>query len=76
MAGSPLGSGVHFLSVLLVLENDSDVVGQLQEVWVSELEDTSGLGSEDNSSHLDPFCFAWMGSFCVFASAHGEEKCS
>jgi hypothetical protein len=36
----------------------------------------SGSGSEDDSSHLDPFCSARPSSLRVFARAHCEEECA
>jgi hypothetical protein len=76
VAGSLLGSGVHFLPILLVLKNNCYVVGELEEVRISEQEDTAGPGSEHDASHADPFGATQPSGLGVLARAHCEEECS
>jgi hypothetical protein len=74
MAGTTLGPGVHFLTVLLVLENYCHVAGKTEKIRVGEREDTAGPGPKDDAPHADTFGAARLRSFCVLTGAHCEEK--
>jgi hypothetical protein len=75
VAGAALGPCIHFLPVLLIFKDDSDIVGEAEQVWVGEFEDAAGLGSEHDATHPSSFGPARSSGLCVLTGPHGKEKC-
>jgi hypothetical protein len=69
-----VGSGVHFLPVLLVLENDGDILGVVQQFWVAVQKYSTGRGSKNKATHADTFGSAQRERLGVFARSHRKEE--
>jgi hypothetical protein len=74
VARSALGTSVHFLSILLIFENDGHELSQGEELGVGIFEDATGSCSKDNAAESNLLGAVWMGSFREFTGAHGEEE--
>jgi hypothetical protein len=56
-----MGSCVHLLSILLVLEHNGDIVGVVQELGVGVQEYAPGGSAENQASYSDALGSTWPG---------------
>ena len=71
-----MGSCVHLLPVLLVLEHNGNILGVMQELGVGVQEYLPGGCTKDKASQSDSFGSTWPGRLGVLAGSHCEEESS
>ena len=71
-----LRSDIILLLVLLILENDCDIQGFLEQVRLTVRDDFSISVSEHNAAKAGNFRTSWFWCLDIFASSHCEEVCS
>lgn len=74
MTRTGVGSGIHLLSVLLVLENDGDVLCMVQELWVGVQEYSTRGGPKYEASYSHSLGSTQRDGFRVLAGSHCEEE--
>jgi hypothetical protein len=74
LTGSWVGWGIHFLPVLLVVKDDSHMLGMVQEFWIGVQEHLTGSQSENNASHLHLLGLAHSDWLSVLARAHRKKE--
>ena len=73
MTRSTLGSSIHLLAVLLILEHNGHIVAKCEKVRVGEFQDLAGLGAKNKAAHADAFGFPRGWRLGVLAGPHCIE---